>query len=180
MPGDCKGIESWEVIEALSDYLAQAACEQIQEAQRQTSPWMQVCFCFPFSFKSHRWVQPLFSVVKSQIAGAWSGLAAVSPWQGGGECPRCTHHAGLCQAVRAVAVVTPSGSARAVCRNDSPQCTCHLGNSGFSINPWTCECKFVQMLCVLMSWFCTSTDPPHVNSLESVVYSRRVYLQRAF
>lgn len=48
---------------------------------------------------------------------------------------------GLCQAGRAVAVVTTSGTTRTTCRNDSPQRPCHLGNLGFSLNPWTCECK---------------------------------------
>lgn len=57
------------MIEALSDCLAEVAYKQVQEAQRQTSPWMQVYFCFPFSFTYYRLIQPLFSMVTLRISG---------------------------------------------------------------------------------------------------------------
>lgn len=88
---------------------------------------------------------------------------------------------GLCQALRAVAVVTTSEqcagmallSALAILETQDFQLT----SGRVNVNR-----QFVQMPCVLMSSFCTSYKhrPPHINSLESLVYSKRVYLQRAF
>jgi len=39
----------------------------------------------------------------------------------------------VCEALRAVAVVTTLGATRTMCRSDCPQLACHLGNSVFSV-----------------------------------------------
>lgn len=113
------------MIETLSDCLAEIAFMQVQEAQ--TSLWMQVCFCFSFSVKYYEFTKPCFSWFVSRIpgnrcSGGEADFTAVSPFRGRGERVRVQPPAvqRLCEAVRAVAVVTTSDTTRRMCRNDCP------------------------------------------------------------
>lgn len=159
----CKGIERFKVTGTFSDHFVDLfSCSLKRHKDKHASECKHVFVfsCSNISSFSSFGCPGLHHRFQVTDTAGGSGLAAVSPYQGRGKCFRVHPPAvqRLCNAVRAVAVVTTSETTSTMCRNDFPWQVYLLETLYFQLpsRPVNANGQFVQTPPVLMSFFCSS------------------------